>query len=147
MAYPAHDVATLLAGAIALPSPPGGAAVVLTYADGGNLMLGPVTHSGDGASPQLAVFVLQTGGPPPAPYLGSAGDSWRQARVQVTVRSEADEFSRGEALARALWERAHLGAAAGAVVVLASESEPTYLGRDEHLFHRWSFNLTVGYVG
>lgn len=144
MAYPAHDLATYLAGSITMPTPPGGAAVVLTYGTDGNLLIGPVRPLTEGVTPQLAVYVLQSGGVQPLPYLGDSGQSWHQSRVQVTVRSALNLFQQAESLARALHAKAHLAVISGLTFVHASESEPTYLGTDDEGAHRFVFNLDVG---
>lgn len=141
--YPEHDLATILAGVIVLPNPPGGANVTLTYAAGGNLMIGPVRPVKEGDVPQLGVFVMQSGGPPPSPYMGQA-ESWFVSRVQVTVRSDVNAYGLGVALARALHARAHLNTPAGYTFCKAGEAEPAYLGTDEEGAHRWAFNFDLG---
>lgn len=139
--YAADAVATALAGTIPLLAPATGS-VVLTYAAGGNLLVGPVRPQ-EGVVPQVAVFVLQTGGAMPLPYLGQR-ESFHASRVQVTVRASVDAFLQGEGLARALHARAHLADLAGAIYCKALESEPVYLGSDENDAHRFVFNLEVG---
>lgn len=138
---PAHDLATFLAGILALPSPPGGSKT-FTYAVGGNLTMGPV-RSKDETIQNVHVSVLQTGGPAPQPFLESGGASWKLARVQVTVRSQVDDFHTGQATAVGLLAKAHLGVIAGYTNVLAQETEPNYLGADERGTHRWSFNVEM----
>lgn len=142
--YPADSVAQLLAGVIAMPTPPGGAAVTLTYAAGGNLLTGPIRPFNEGTVPQLAVFVLQSGGTAPQPYLGQ-GQSWHVSRVQVTVRSEVNAYDAGHALARALHARAHLSTPAGFTFCQAAESDPTYVGTDDENAHLFVFNLDLGH--
>lgn len=141
--YPADAVAQMLAGSIALPNPPGGGPVVLTYGADGNLLVGPVRSVSSGVD-TLAVFVLQSGGFAPQPYMGQ-GESWHTSQVQVTVRSPLDGFQQGEALARALHARAHLNAPPGYTYALAAESDPVYLGTTDAGSHLFSFNLTVGH--
>lgn len=141
--YPADAVAQALAGTIALPSPPGGADVVLTYAAGGNLLVGPV-RAVEGAVETLAVFVLQGGGAPPLPYMGQA-EGWHVSRVQVTVRSPIDAFQQGEALARALHARIHANAPPGYTYALGTESDPVYLGTTDAGSHLFVFNVDVGH--
>lgn len=142
--YPADAVAQTLAGVIALPDPPGGADVTLTYAAGGNLITGPIRPYNEGSVPQLAVFVLQNGGPAPEPYMGQ-GESWHVTRVQVTVRSEVNAYGAGHALARALHARAHLNTPAGYAFCKASESDPIYVGTDDENAHLFVFNLDLGH--
>lgn len=142
MAHPASAVLGLLSGVVTLPSPASGT-VTLTAGVGGNLLLGPPRSTEAGVA-QLAVFVLQSGGAAPVPYLG-AGESFHESSVQVVVRSDAHAFATGEALARALHARAHLGTSAGFTFLRAVESEPNYLGTDDDGAHRWSINVRVGH--
>jgi hypothetical protein len=139
--YCADEVAKVLAGTIVLPSPPGGSDVVLAY--GTNLVVGPLRPVA-GVTPQLEVGVLQSGGAQPSPYLGNP-ESWHVSRVQVTVRSNVDEFQRGESLARALLAKAHRHEPTGVVSLTAVESDPLYLGADDAAAHRFAFNLDVGH--
>lgn len=144
ISYPADAVAQMLAGTIALPNPPGGADVVLTYASNGNLLVGPVRPI-EALMETLAVFVLQSGGPPPMPYMGTSAESWHETRVQVSVRGPLKLFQRGEALARALHTRAHLNTPPGYTFCLAVEADPVFLGIDEDGLGRHVFNLRVGH--
>lgn len=142
MPAPAHDLATLLAGTLSLPSPATGT-VVLTYAAAGNLLTGPV-RAADHLVDNLAVFVLGTGGGAPEPYLGDGPNEnlWR-ARVQVTVRGALDAFEQGEGLARACLAELHLAEPSGYVSVRAQESVPNYLGQDERGCHLWTVNFVA----
>lgn len=139
MSDAATDVATLLAGTIT-PLEPGGADVVLTL--GSNLIVGPVRPVG-GDITQLAVFVLGLPGQAPSPYLGQSV-SWEVPRVQVTVRTDAEEWGRGWGLARALRARAHEHPPAGWTLLLAVESDPNYLGEQDNGAHLFVFNLDIG---
>lgn len=139
--YPADAVAQMLAGVIAIPSPPGGDPVTLAY--GANLLVGPVRPVSEGVDP-LAVFVLQSGGASPQPYMGQ-GESFHVSSVQVVVRSGIDGFQSGEALARALHARAHLNTPPGYTYALAAESDPVYLGTTDAGAHLHAFNLSVGH--
>lgn len=141
--YPADAVAQTLAGVIALPTPPGGTPITLTYAPGGNLLVGPV-RAVEGAVPQLAVFVLQSGGPAPRPYMGDT-QSWHVSRVQVTVRGAMAQFAQCEALARALHARLHENTPAGYTYCLAQESDPLFTGLDEEGAARLVFNVELGH--
>ena len=142
--YPADAVAQMLAGTIALPNPPGGTDVTLTYAANGNLLVGPVRPI-EARMETLAVFVLQSGGPPPMPYMGTSAESWHETRVQVSVRGPLKLFQRGEALARALHARAHLNTPPGYTFCLAVEADPVFIGIDEDGLGRHVFNLRVGH--
>jgi hypothetical protein len=138
---PAHDLATFLAGTLNLPSPPGGA-VLFTYGAGGNMTMGPV-RAKDETIKNVHVSVLQTGGPPPMPFVDSAGVSWNIARVQVTVRSQVDDFLTGQATAVGLLKKAHMAKIPGYTLCLVQESVPNPLGADERGTQRWSFNVEM----
>lgn len=143
--YPAQDLATALAagGSIALPSPPGGTVTVGYNGAPNNITAGPAKEPDEVVANQH-INVLQTGGPPPMPLMGSAPNAnIYQARVQVTVRSKVDSFGPGEALARGVRDKLHLVVIAGYIDVLCQESEPNYLGVDERGLHRWSVNFLV----
>lgn len=142
---PAHDLATFLAGTIALPSPPGGSQL-LTYGAGGNLGTGPV-RAKDTTIQNVDVRVLQTGGPPRAPFLSSTPDSWILARCQVTVRCQEEKIDAGQALALALLVKAHLATIAGYVSSMVQEAVPNFLGIDERGTARWSFNVEMQFKG
>lgn len=137
---PGHDVAGALAGTISLP-PPGGTNVVLTL--GTNLFEGPERAPCDTVD-HLSVFALASGGAQPLPYLGGGGLSWVTTRVQVTVRSDIDDFERGQSLARALHGRLHAQSLTGYAYVLALEGDPVYLGFQSSSFHRWAMNFELG---
>lgn len=145
---PGLDVANHLAGARTLPTPPGGS---VTLALGVNLFVGPLREVADGV-PDQAVFCLQSGGAPRAPYLGTtvgASPSWNRPRVQVIVRGLAGAWDESEALARAVLERLHIGdfSAAGYFNAMIQESEPLYVGQDERGLHLWSVNVELWWKG
>ena len=90
MRNPASDVAELLNGKDA-----GGSRSRLAT----NLFKGFVRRADATTSP--AVFVANTGGPPPEPYVSGARQSTVRATVQVMVRGAVNEFQAGETVARA----------------------------------------------
>lgn len=145
MNYPAWDLATALVagGTVDFPSPPGGSLVVGFDAAPNNVVAGPA-RSSDAIVPNQLINVLQTGGPPPMPFMGSAPNKNVQvARVQVVVRSKVDNFGDGELLARGIRHKLHLVVIAGYTDVMAQETEPNYLGIDERQLHRWSMNFAM----
>jgi hypothetical protein len=145
---PAKDVAALLIAA----GPLAGVALVRPPAASPNLFVGPMrppSPTGAPAAariPARAVFVLETGGPAPQPYLDGRGVSFRRKNVQVLVRSEQADHSGGEALAKAILPVIHTHAPAGYVGALALD-EPAYIGTDEQGCHLWSTNFHLWWEG
>lgn len=107
-----------------------------------NLLPGPVRD--EPLVPDLAAFVLVTGGPPPIPYVsGGTGTNTIMSSVQVRVRSAPDDFAGGQAHARLARDRLHEFIISGYVEVRVREAEPLYLAMDEKRRHHWSINLTL----
>ena len=148
--YPAQDLATQLTNgggpySLPLPNPPGGTvSIALAPTAPANVIAGP-TRETDEVTPNQLINVLQTGGRPPMPYMGFSVNL-QVARVQVVVRSKAEDFAGGEALARAVRQALHLATPAGYIDVLAQETEPNYLGIDERALHRWSMSFLMRWV-
>lgn len=145
--HPAHDLATALAvgSSVTLLSPPGGSVTVGYGAGAANIVRGPARDTDELVANQL-INVLPTGGPPPMPFMGAAtNENLYAARVQVVVRSKAEQYESGEALARAVRAKLHLVVISGYVSVMAQESEPNYLGVDDRGLHRFSVNFMMTY--
>ena len=132
---PASDVVAFLTGKTL-----GGVALT----SGGNLFIGPMrTDLTVSASP--AVFVLNTGGVSPAPYLNGNRESYFEADVLIQVRGAPDEFQAAEALARGIFDELHLASLSGYVQVLAQDGHPPYIGTDESNRHIWSMDFVTEY--
>ena len=113
-------------------------------AKGTNLFAGPMR--GTDFTPAPAVFLLNTGGPPPSPYLGGQRESYFRATVQVLVRGAPGDQLAGENFARGVFQHLHLGAVSGYVGIFARDSQPAYLGDDEDQHGQWSINVECQYV-
>jgi hypothetical protein len=133
MATPAEDLVTVLAAA------------GLGLVPGTNIFRGPPRAPSAGV-PSKAVFCLGTGGYPPRPFVDGSGLCVRQPTVQITIRSDAEDFAGGEALARDVSNAVHMHPPAGYGDVLVRESEPTYLGQDEAGRHLWSINAEMRHI-
>lgn len=97
--------------------------------------------------PPTAVFVLQTGGVAPTPYLGTQTDV-RESGVQVRIRSDvANGYNTGVELAQTVLSALQRKMPAGRVTMFVNESEPTYLGQDDYGNFEWSLNCRVVWVG
>lgn len=130
----------MIAGTMALPANPGG---IKTLTLGSTLFVGPVRPVGAGVEEE-AVFVLQSGGARPMPYMGQA-DSWHTTHVQVMVRGLAEQFQRAEGIARGLIAVCHLHTPVGYTYLLALDSDPIYVGETDNGSHLFSLNLEAGH--
>jgi hypothetical protein len=121
-----------------------GAGIGLTA--GTNLFDGPEQPYGTGV-PHAATFVLPTGGPAPRPFIGMSVEL-RHPYVQVTSRSDPDDYNGGEAQARAIRDALHRQVVARGVggdytECIALQDAPNYLGMDRHRRHRWTNNFQL----
>ena len=98
------------------------------------------------ATPSPSVFALNTGGPPPLPYLNGGRRADVRAMVQVMVRSAVNDFETGETIAREVLAWLHQQTVPGYVAVLARDSQPAFLGEDSNNHYMWSLNLECQYV-
>lgn len=111
-----------------------------------NIFQGPVREIGALVTP-TAVFVLQTGGMAPTPYLGTQTDV-RDSGVQIRIRSDvALGYNYGVELAQLVLASVQRQKPTGRVTMFVNESEPTYLGQDDYSNFEWSLNCRVVWVG
>jgi hypothetical protein len=97
---------------------------------GTNLFLGPVIEDDDAVVPDLACFVLQTGGDAPVSYLGGGRKTYRAITCQVRIRSARESFQAGHLLALAALDALHLADAAPYTLIEVEEGSPSYFGTD-----------------
>lgn len=108
---------------------------------GSTLFLGPVRPPSAGV-PHKAIFCLATGGASPLTHsMNNAGPDIKRASVQVRVRSNVNDFSGGQTVARAVWSALQRAVFAGYMSITCRESEPVYLGQDDTEHHEWSVNV------
>jgi len=133
---PAFDMASFLDGQSL-----GGVSLVL----GENLFCGPVrAHD---RTPSPSVWLLNTSGPAPEPYLGSERAAYFSPSVQAVIRGSAVDFQAAEALGLELVRTLHQLVRPGYVSWLALESQPTYLGEDSDGHSLFSANFAAPYDG
>ena len=139
---PEADVLARLAGTRNYLSTTGGTFVLTS---GANLFRGPMRDDlGDAAIATQCVFVETSGGIAPQPYLDGADKSLFRASVTVSVRSLLEEYSAGQAIARACLRRLHLTTLASAYTSCkATVSEPMYDSWQENGCHVWRIPLEV----
>lgn len=108
-----------------------------------NLFIGFMRRADSTPSP--SVFVLNTGGPPPVPFLNGNRESAMRCTVQVMVRSEVNDFAAGEAMARSLFNWLHLEDIEGYYACYCRDSQPAFLGEDSDGHYQWSLNFELQY--
>lgn len=115
--------------------------VVLTRAT--NLFVGGLRSADEAPSP--AVFVQNTGGPEPVPYLGGAREAWQRPTVQVLVRGPVDDTATAESVARGVYELLQMATISGYVAILSRASAPEPLGPDDDLRDILTMNFECQY--
>lgn len=115
-----------------------------TLTKGTNLYAGRMLSTD--TTPGQAVFLLNTGGPAPQPYLSPSRTSYYQAAVQVLVRGPVGGVEAGQLLARGVLELLHQATVAGYVQVLARDSAPQLLEVDSSRRGVWAVNVDAEYV-
>lgn len=115
-----------------------------TLAKGANLFIGSMRSQDRTPSP--SVFVLNTGGPSPLPYLGTGRQAYLRPTVQIMVRGPAGDFQAGELLARAVLEYVHQQAVPGYTACFSRDSQPAWLGEDSDQHGLWSINIELQYA-
>lgn len=108
-----------------------------------NLFPGPERPT-FGVVPTPSVFVMRAG---EFASLHSDGQ-YRQLGMEVVIRSENEDYLNGEALARAVYDAAHLlgkwtGASGQAYDDVRAVSAPVYLGQSDDGPHYWQLNLDL----
>lgn len=109
-----------------------------------NLFIGRMPDTDKTSSPCVAV--LNTGGASPQSLLSGERQSVYSASVQVMVRSSADDFAAGEALARGVIEWCHQRVIAGYLSWYSRDSQPALLGPDSDQHLVWAINLDAEYL-
>jgi hypothetical protein len=132
---PASDLLSFLTGKVA-----GG----VTLTAGSTLFAGRMLSQD--STPTQAVFLLNTGGAAPQPYLSSTRSALYTPSVQVLIRGPVGNLQAGEALARGVFELLHQATVSGYVQVLARDSAPVLLELDTAGRGVWATNLDCEYV-
>ena len=86
------------------------------------------------------VYVRPAGGPPPDPYFGSGGSD-HIMQVSILVRGQTDKDPEGWALSRAVSDALQKASISPFYSVLLRDSQPVFLGRDDHDAPGWSIGL------
>lgn len=132
---PASDLATYLAGKTV-----GGVALVQAT----NLFVGKMR--GNDTTPSPSVWLLNTGGPPPEPYLGGSRQGFYRAQVQILVRGPAGDMQTGEQIARDVFELVAQLQLTGYVSTFAQSAQPIWLLEDNAQHDVWVTNVECQYV-
>lgn len=111
---------------------------------GAPVFCGPVRPADPPALPYKAVFVMESGGPPPSPFMDLSTGAWRTMRVQIRVRGEPNAYQVTRDLAQSVWSAMQEGSVTGSYVrVTCEQSAPLYLGRDATGAYEYSVNALL----
>lgn len=111
----------------------------VTLTLGLNLYVGEMRP--DDHTPSPSVYLLNTGGPAPEPFLGGNRLAYRRPTVQILVRGAPADMSAGETLARGVHSEIDLMTLSGYVGVFVRESQPFFLGDDTANRGVWTLNV------
>ena len=113
---------------------------------GSTIFYGPesvVAASGDKfGSPAECIFVMDAGGPAPAPFLDGSTSEWEEV-VQIIKRGPHNEWEATKADALEMMHSLQRYALTGYYFCLVTQPNPTYLGQTDTGLHRFSFNVRV----
>lgn len=147
------DVLAYLSGKVINCTLQDGSTQAVTLTQGTNLFLGPIRMQQGTTVPVLAVFVLATGGPPPEPYFASttagtdgANQLKYEAGVQVTVRSDPDEYQQGRDLARGIADALNLATISGYIECKLMQAVPVYTGMNSTQNHTLRVNAQLWFI-
>ena len=107
----------------------------------GNLVLGPPIGEESNSS-GFGVFVLDTGGPLDAPFVGGS-KSHKIHSVQVYVRGNRMDYVGAFALAKLVRAALHYVTITGYYACHCREAAPIYIGRDDYERHGFSINVEL----
>lgn len=113
---------------------------------GSTIFRGP-ERAPSGVVPDAAIFVLDSGGFAPVPYLDGGSKADYQHSVQIMIRAKRNDFSTGQAKAAAVRNALHETTISGYVSCYANESTPNFLGFTDTELIRWTVNLRLRRVG
>ncbi len=127
---PDTDLVTLIDGQIA------------TLTSGTNLFRGKRRPVGTNV-PAEAVFCLIDGGPPTQAYADSTAIEQRHSAVQVSVRSDKDDYAGGLTLARQVRDAVNHATVVDYIDIRIGASEPNYIGEEDPGYHLWTINVEM----
>jgi hypothetical protein len=106
---------------------------------GTSFFYGPVTPD-----PAECCWIFPTGGPGPTRFLGET-EVEKHYTMQVRVRGDKQDFDGGLLLARAVSDALHAAindaTFAAYLDIIPLQSQPIYLGQDDHGLPEWSQNV------
>jgi hypothetical protein len=97
------------------------------------------TRPAGGAIPSKSIWIATMGGWQPRDVIGGVSTAEFTRTVQVRIRSAANDYAGGAALADAAHQRMHRGAIPGYLSVVCWHSAPMYIGLDDQEENEWSF--------
>ena len=125
--------------------------ITLNLTLGTNLFYGPYQYFVDGMIPVNCVFCLQTAGQRVQPYKPTSSLTYREGernfRVDILIRSNKQEFGRGEDLAIRVSNALDMSPPPGYVEARTINTAPNYLRKDDLDCHLWTVSVDVMKVG
>lgn len=107
--------------------------------------VGPTRPANPPAIPRACVFVMETGGPRPTPYMDGSTTAYRRVRVQIRVRGDPDAWSTARNRADTIWSAMQqTTAVTGSYTrVTNDQAAPLYLGLDSLQCPEFTINATL----
>jgi Bacteriophage minor capsid protein len=107
--------------------------------------IGPARPANPPAMPAGAVFVLETGGLQPQPYMDGATTAYRRVRVQIRVRGEPNDYATARSRALTIWSAMQqtTSITGSYTRVTNDQSYPMYMGFDQFQCPEFIVNATL----
>lgn len=107
--------------------------------------VGPTRPANPPAMPRAAVFVMETGGPAPTPFMDGSTTAYRRIRVQIRVRGEPDSWAATRNRANTVWSAMQqtTSITGSYTRVTNDQSAPMYLGLDALQCPEFTVNATL----
>lgn len=116
-----------------------------TLSLGAPVYIGPARPAAPPAMPHAAVFVLETGGLQPVPYMDGATTAYRRVRVQIRIRGEPNDYATARSRALTVWSAMQqtTSITGSYTRVTNDHSYPFYLGLDQFQCPELVVNCTL----
>lgn len=109
------------------------------------VFVGPARPANPPAVPHGALFVLESGGPPPVPYMDGSTTAYRKVRVQIRIRGEPNGYETARNRALTAWSAFQQSTAVtGSYTRITNDqSYPLYMGQDAFNCPEFAVNVTL----
>lgn len=109
------------------------------------VFIGPARPANPPAIPHAAVFVLETGGMAPMPYMDGSTTAYRAVRCQIRIRGEPHAYQAARDRALTIWSAMQQtdSITNNYTRVTNMQSYPMYLGEDAFQCPEFTVNSTL----